>query len=107
MAAAAAQGSTRRRRRSGMGGDSSRGPGLRLSSAESMKEAEKDAVAALAEQIRAAVAAAASEGAERKAPPADPVFAERSENVRGVLDRAGEHLTPSVPEGAPLSGPKK
>lgn len=72
-----------------------------------MKEAEKDAVTALAEQIRAAVAAAAPEGVERGAPPADPVFAERTENVRRALGRAGEHLTPSIPEGAPLSGPKK
>jgi SAM-dependent methyltransferase len=90
-----------------MGGDSSRARGLRLSSPEIVKEPDKDAVAVLAEQIRAAVAAAAPRGAEREASPADPVFAERSGNVRGALGRAGEHLTPSIPEGAPLSGPKK
>lgn len=90
-----------------MGGDSSRASGLRLSSAKIVKEPEKDAVAALAEQIRAAVAAAVPEGAKGKPSPADPVFAERSGNVRKSLGRAGEHLTPSIPEGAPLSGPKK
>jgi SAM-dependent methyltransferase len=90
-----------------MAGDSSRGPDLRLSSRKEVKEADKDAVAALAEEIRAAVAAAAPDGEGRKAPPPDPVFAERSENVRRPLGKAGEHLAPSIPEGAPLSGPKK
>jgi len=72
-----------------------------------VKEAEEDAVAALAEQIRAAVAAAAPERAPRGGPVTDPVLAERSENVRRPLGKAGEHLTPSIPEGAALSGPKK
>jgi SAM-dependent methyltransferase len=72
-----------------------------------VNEAEKDAIAALAEQIRTAVAATAPESAPPEGRPSDPVLAERSGNVRRPLDRAAVHLTPSIPEGAPLAGAKR
>ena len=68
-----------------------------------MSDPENDPVAALAEEIRLAVAqtSAASSGG-----PAGPAVAEPLVAVRGPLSRADAHLTPSIPPGAPLSGLK-
>ncbi|HEV2063510.1 MAG TPA: hypothetical protein VGS00_03055, partial [Thermoanaerobaculia bacterium] len=69
-----------------------------------MKEAEKDPVAALAEEIRAAVAETAPSFAAGAAAKGGTSAAKAHEEVRVPLSRAEAHLTPWIPEGARLSG---
>ena len=69
-----------------------------------MKEAEKDPIAALAEEIRAAVAESASPSAPGAA--AAGKTARGRDEVRRPLARAEAHLTPSIPDGARLAGAK-
>ncbi len=71
-----------------------------------MTEAEKDPVAALAEEIRAAVARAAPDSAAHAATDGRPSPGEEIREVREPLARAQAHVTPSVRTGARLSGVK-
>lgn len=71
-----------------------------------MTEAEKDPAAALAEEIRAAVARAAPKAAAGSPSGVGASPGRGHDEVRGPLSRAEAHLTPSIPEGAPLSGAK-
>lgn len=71
-----------------------------------MKEAEKDSVAALVEEIRAAVAEAAPSLPPGAAAKGGTPAAKGREEVRVPLSRAEDHLTPSIPEGARFSGAK-
>jgi O-antigen chain-terminating methyltransferase len=63
---------------------------------------QSERAARLAEEIRAAVGAS-SPGS----PPRVPVAGGVEEGARSALERAMRHLTPSVPEGAPLARAKR
>jgi len=63
---------------------------------------QSERAARLAEEIRAAVGASSPESPPRPAPAGGA-----EEGARSALERAMRHLTPSVPEGAPLARAKR
>ena len=68
-----------------------------------MNDAEKDPVARLAQESRAAVAETASSLAAGAALEETYSVAEKIEEVQAPLSRAQAYVTPSIPEGAPLA----
>lgn len=65
---------------------------------------QKDLAAALAEEVRVAVAETAS---PRPSARENPVSLSPLEDIGKPLERAEAHLTPVIPAGAPLSGVKR